>query len=92
MTKLNCNTIDDLYQEVKSRYEDSEQVSSIVLDTIEDLKLLAIKFTDDTRYVVSKYEDKFFLVIFNYDCEKDDSGTVSAEEVLLNIENEIEIL
>ena len=92
MQKLNCNTIEDLYQEVKARYEDSEQVSKISLDLLDALKVVVIDFTDDTRFIISKYEDNFFIVIFNCDSEKDDSGIVSAEEVLLNIEKEIEIL
>ena len=92
MKKLNCDTIEDLYQEVKARYEDSEQVSKISLDLLDTLKVVVIDFTDDTRFVISKYEDSFFIVIFNTDGEKDDSGIVSAEEVLLNIEKEIEIL
>lgn len=92
MKKLNCDTIEDLYQEVKARYEDSEQVSKISLDLLDTLKVVVIDFTDDTRFVISKYENNFFIVIFNTDGEKDDSGIVSAEEVLLNIEKEIEIL
>ena len=92
MQKLNCNTIEDLYQEVKARYEDSEQVSKISLDLLDTLKVVVIDFTDDTCFVISKYEDNFFIVIFNCDGEKDDSGIVSTEEVLLNIEKEIEIL
>ena len=92
MQKLNCDTIEDLHQEVKARYEDSEQVSKISLDLLDTLKVVVIDFTDDTRFVISKYEDNFFIVIFNTDGEKDDSGIVSAEEVLLNIEKEIEIL
>lgn len=92
MQKLNCDTIEDLYQEVKARYEDSEQVSKISLDLLDTLKVVVIDFTDDTRFVISKYEDNFFIVIFNSDGEKDDSGIVSVEEVLLNIEKEIEIL
>jgi len=92
MKKLNCDTIEDLYQEVKARYEDSEQVSKISLDLLDTLKVVVIDFTDDTRFVISKYEGSFFIVIFNTDGEKDDSGIVSAEEVLLNIEKEIEIL
>ena len=92
MKKLNCDTIEDLYQEVKARYEDSEQVSKISLDLLDTLKVVVIDFTDDTRFIISKYEDNFFIVIFNSDSEKDDSGIVSAEEVLLNIEKEIEIL
>ena len=92
MKKLNCDTIEDLYQEVKARYEDSEQVSKISLDLLDTLKVVVIDFTDDTRFVISKYKDNFFIVIFNTDGEKDDSGIVSAEEVLLNIEKEIEIL
>ena len=92
MQKLNCDTIEDLYQEVKARYEDSEQVSKISLDLLDTLKVVVIDFTDDTRFVISKYEGSFFIVIFNTDGEKDDSGIVSAEEVLLNIEKEIEIL
>jgi hypothetical protein len=81
-----------LYQEVKARYEDSEQVSKISLDLLDTLKVVVIDFTDDTRFIISKYKDNFFIVIFNSDSEKDDSGIVSAEEVLLNIEKEIEIL
>lgn len=92
MQKLNCDTIEDLYQEVKTRYEDSEQVSKISLDLLDTLKVVVIDFTDDTRFIISKYKDNFFIVIFNTDGEKDDSGIVSAEEVLLNIEKEIEIL
>jgi hypothetical protein len=92
MKKLNCDTIEDLYQEVKARYEDSEQVSKISLDLLDTLKVVVIDFTDDTRFTISKYKDNFFIVIFNTDGEKDDSGIVSAEEVLLNIEKEIEIL
>ncbi len=92
MKKLNCDTIEDLYQEVKARYEDSEQVSKISLDLLDTLKVVVIDFTDDTRFIISKYKDNFFIVIFNSDSEKDDSGIVSAEEVLLNIEKEIEIL
>ena len=92
MQKLNCDTIEDLYQEVKARYENSEQVSKISLDLLDTLKVVVIDFTDDTRFIISKYKDNFFIVIFNSDSEKDDSGIVSAEEVLLNIEKEIEIL
>ena len=92
MTKLNCNTIEDLYDEIKERYGDSEQVSKIALDTVDGLKLLSVEFIDDTCFLISKYDIHFFMVIFDCRGKKDDSGTVSAEEVLLNIEKEIEIL
>jgi hypothetical protein len=92
MKKLNCDTIDDLYQEVKARYEDSEQVSAVNIDIVDGLKVLSVIFDDDTSFLIVKREDNFFMVIFDCDGKKDDSGTVSAEEVLLNIEKEIEIL
>ena len=92
MQKLNCNTIEDLYQEVKARYEDSEQVSAVNIDIVDGLPVLSVIFVDDTSFLIVKRENNFFMVIFDCDGKKDDSGTVSAEEVLLNIEKEIEIL